>query len=54
MREQSKSLWERPTVSLLDMVMRRDRVRGAALKALEKQIYHELIERNPDRCPIRS
>jgi len=25
-----------------------------ALKAIEKQIYHELMERNPDRCPLRS
>lgn len=54
MREQTASLWERSTATLLGMMLRGDRLRKTALKAIEKQLYHELIEHNPEGCPARS
>jgi len=54
MQSQVKSMLAMPSLTLANNVLANDAIRRLALKAGEKKIYHNLVEKNNGASPIRS
>lgn len=54
MQSQVKSMLAMPSLTLANNVLANDAIRRLALKAGEKKIYHNLVEKNNSASPIRS